>query len=1037
MDIRVLIEDGNLNDCDFMAYNADQSSIAVKYPDGEEEIVSVDGVYHDNFQGSDVFTNSCLPLVERVSEGFNGCYIQHGDPQSSLLLGEGGLIEMSLTSLLSRLEGSDMGFACSCVEFDGSQVRDLGKACISTVTATCSDDTTKRCGEIPGAEGNPFFAPFGQESISMDKIIEEECDLVAATGGASAYLRGIALFPFESATALEDMLAALMAMRVTGGNESPRTDLVFTIYVANDVSHECVTLRFVELAQSRRIGRGDTDPQLLKDIMTTGETQESLLKALNAPGDISIQSESAKLTMLLAGSFDVISLVTTATILAESSEASVDRVKFAAACHKAAPSWDKRVISKYASRMSKLSDSNKELKGVLKTQMAKPTKEVGTPPQAGGVSSHRSSGGAPSARKLVSMLEAFDLSASVDGDRISANGKQVQVSVLAKLVSGSDSGAAAETTGISSGGGTDGAAIKKNEPSTKKLKKIIGDLEDELRDIKAKAKDRKDEITEKAKLITTLTQQLTRAQTSLRHKEFQYDTLTQEKSRAIDELDASLRRQHKEHLNTVVADNQAILQQQHKLLQSVPENLRTFTVTRQTLQQKFKESDIKMRAERDQAMKKLSSGQKQEIKHLKLQYEHWLSVKNDQIRTLTTQFNTYREEKAKALEACEKEIVRLYDHGQKLEGILGGVEQGEYQVTQTQSSIGRPTTGVIMALDEHYDVTSRSGPRRRATREEMADSFKPTSTVRALMSPSRAQTGAKAAPRLNTAPRAQTAPNHKNMDVSRSFDGGIPSTMNVGGITLPKGLRPNNPFVAKSDELTLAKKIVSKYKQLEEQANAVNQINLNQTLTQASSTDKAIGVLDPQVQSQISNMLTKSTMSREGQAFVYMSPKKRTKEVSAMSQAHTGDEDDMGITLEDYMPASVESSTEPEDGLSGTSQPSSQQQSFRGKTRSSDLEEEQQKEIRQLKKEITRLEAEATAEKIRAERVVRNLQSDDVLIYIQKLEEAQAKLHAQVRDVSSQLHTSRVTNNSLSRRIDKLMRSGGGSRLDASASFVA
>ena len=53
------------------------------------------------------------------------------------------------------------------------------------------------------------------------------------------------------------------------------------------------------------------------------------------------------------------------------------------------------------------------------------------------------------------------------------------------------------------------------------------------------------------------------------------------------------------------------------------------------------------------------------------------------------------------------EVVRVYEHATKLEKILTGIEQGEYSVPQKQGIGGRPTTGVLIPLDEYYDVSSR------------------------------------------------------------------------------------------------------------------------------------------------------------------------------------------------------------------------------------------------------------------------------------------------------------------------------------------
>jgi len=602
------------------------------------------------------------------------------------------------------------------------------------------------------------------------------------------------------------------------------------------------------------------------------------------------------------------------------------------------------------------------------------------------------------------MMNAFGLNASLVNETISVNGTSVELHKILEMAhQGGQSDDNKPTQNVASSSiGTGQVGIVSKEPSSKKLKKIISDLEDELRDIKSKAKDRKDEIAEKAKLIATLTQQLTRAQTSIRHKEFQNEGLKQEREQAIEELDGSLRRTHEQHLQSVLADNQSILQQQHKLLQQVPENLRVFTSNRQTLQQKFKETGQQLMEERDAAMKKLSIGQKQEIKHLKLQYEHWLNVKNTQIKEFAEQFNNFREEKNKQLQACEKEIVRLYNHTHKLQTILTGVEQGEYAVTQKQSSIGRPTTGVIMALDENYDTHARCGPRTPATREEMA-----SLTLRKELR----QTA------MNQ-DRVRTAPGSKRGGsgmIDYSIADGGPNTVSIGGIVLPKGLRPNNPFVAKSEDLSLSKKIVSKYKLLEDQVQKIQESTFQDVLEKAGG-GKTLGVLDPSITSQIKGMLTTSSMSREGQTFVNISPKKKVSNGDMAVGEAVMEEPSAelkNITLQEYEPSTVSSSN----NMAPDKVNLKRATSAPGPKLDAD---EVRAENEYLKEQIEELHEQIQAEKLRTEKVVRNLQSDEILQYIQTLEANQAKLHKNLKEVSSQLHSSKISNTSLMRRLEKV-----------------
>lgn len=1015
MQVGYLLTDGG-EDCVVRSQDGSGFQLSVGEDPGAAFPVAADAMYSSSMLPSEVYGRSCAPLVDHVARGFNGLFIQLGASKSDLLFGPEGAVKGAMGALHSELSTQVPAFACSCVEIDNESVRDVGKHCMSNVEDGVTPEWKALCVKIPGAPDNRFFAPMQADALSPEQLAEEDCQVLVDDSGV-AYFSDVSIFPVTKPETLDALLAQVASYRASSTGESGvvRTSIVFTIYITTACGNGCRALRFMDLAPNSRLTPAEREGQRLKDAMSISHTYDALQKVMLFPTDASAY-QASKLTAMLAGSLDLVSMLSFVSISGDAVDATKDTIDFTTGCRASASAWDLKVIDRFSSKVANLNATNSELEAsvvALQTQLAAASQSRASTP-------HGSKKSGLNGRKVVALMDAFGITSTLGTDNtITANGKSVDVRVLAGIAEGGAGAAqdgteqASSSSGGAGVGASDKAGSSKNEPSSKKLKKIIGDLEDELRESKSKAKERKDEITDKAKLIQTLTQSLTRAQTSLRHKEFQYDTLELEKVRAVDEIDAKLRGSHGDHLKAVVAGNTAILQQQHKLLQSVPENLRTFTMTRQGLQQKFKESDNRAREERDLAMKKLSQGQKEEIKNLKLQYEHWLQVKNDQIRHFAKQFNEYREEKAKHIDACEKEIVRLFDHANKLQNILGGVEQGEYSVTQGQSSIGRPTTGVILAVDDNYDIRSRAGPRTASTREEMA------SATRRTMGGGSSRSGA----------RAQTAPNNNNdygeMGMSRSMDGNFPTTVNVGGIVLPKGLRPTNPFLTKNQDTSLAKQIVTKYKALQEAAAAVQENNFQETLEQAAA-GKTLGVLDPEISGQIKAMLTTSTMSREGLTYVNLGskgPKRSEKKMDDVDMDE--DDDDMGVNLEDYMPK-TNNYSDPSSGggLAGVMPPSSGAFSRGGGNNKNDEEiVELNREVYRLKSDITRLEAAAMAEKIRAQKVVRNLQSDEVLVYIQKLEEQKGKLHTTLRDVSSQLHTSRVTNTSLSRRLDKVSKS--------------
>ena len=183
-------------------------------------------------------------------------------------------------------------------------------------------------------------------------------------------------------------------------------------------------------------------------------------------------------------------------------------------------------------------------------------------------------------------------------------------------------------------------------------------------------------------------------------------------------------------------------------------------------------------------------------------------------------FNEFRDKKSRQLYQCEQEIVRLYDHVEKVEAILSGFEKGEYPVVQRQGNTGRPTTGVILSIDE--TLNSR-----------------PTGTL----------------PKLINSASESYLPEDEFSTTSRIKN--LIGVTKAGSINLPKGLRPKNPLMAQDaskENRSLAKRIVMKYRHKEAEKVKAQEDALKSSLKQAQSS-KSMGALDPEIQEQIQNML--------------------------------------------------------------------------------------------------------------------------------------------------------------------------------------
>jgi len=77
--------------------------------------------------------------------------------------------------------------------------------------------------------------------------------------------------------------------------------------------------------------------------------------------------------------------------------------------------------------------------------------------------------------------------------------------------------------------------------------------------------------------VKTLSQELVSTSTSATHRENELSKQLGEKERALSELQATLESKHNSEMNRLLSHNTQILKDHHKLLQSVPSNLKMFT----------------------------------------------------------------------------------------------------------------------------------------------------------------------------------------------------------------------------------------------------------------------------------------------------------------------------------------------------------------------------------------------------------------------------------------------------------------------------
>lgn len=450
-------------------------------------------------------------------------------------------------------------------------------------------------------------------------------------------------------------------------------------------------------------------------------------------------------------------------------------------------------------KLKKLSEENTMLK-------AKITQLQGGAGGAGGASG----AGSFSLAKLVAVLKALGINATLspDGNGIMLNGRRYSMSELGIDSSSDDP---TSTTRTSSGnnnngkgefGGNNGNTSQQAE----KLQKAIKDLKDSNETYQLRAKERKLQNEEQSRELQKLSAELIKCRTTIKHKEFEYTTLAEEKDSSLGELRALLEAKHNEEIESLLKSNDEILRRQQREIEKIPTAVKDYTTLFNKTEKQRIAVETPLRHEFESHLEHIDKSRLRELDNLKKQYEHFLEEKDKALQGFVDAFNAYRTKKTEQLRMAEREIVRLYDYTEQIEVILDNVEKGKYQVKQKQGARGgRSTTGMALA------VTNGGHP------DTQQDS------------------------------RANTAD-----------EGGF------GAVMLPKGLRPVNPLhsfnaLHHDNGLELTKRIVAKHKDRVARLEKMKEEAFQKSLHFAAQTGAtATGNLDEVLKEQVRGLLARS-----------------------------------------------------------------------------------------------------------------------------------------------------------------------------------
>lgn len=948
----------------------DKRKITIRDPDSSnqrygEVNFQFDKVFWTDTTQSEIFNEICTTHIDQVLQGYNSCclaYGQTGSGKTYTMFGNDGdvrgVIPRSMEYLFNVLKGrnssNDIAIVCSFLEIYNDQIRDLGKA-YSVALGSSSDDsealyqkTSDIFKNLQDKRGNNHFAPaFHRPGSAVQKValdtpgVKEVADQyntmnyeIREDNEGNVFVKDLSLVPVST---VEEVMAMInIGMRVRATHEtkmnatSSRSHTVFTVTVLqrDKITGDSVTGMFnlIDLAGSERLKKSESTGSRLKEALHINSSLSALGKVVMSLGSSTeathVPYRDSKLTRILQNSLGGNSFTSIIAALQphpDFYDECLSTLQFANRCRNVKNNPKVNKLDATEDKDTKIKKLTDEV-GTLR-QKLQATRGSGFGP-AGGITSK---GGKMEPNALLVLLKKLGINASLDnnGDLI-VDGKKVS---LSDLDGGGSTSDGSTDTSNRHGGGDKSRGNGVGTAQADKLNKMIKDLKDSNATYMTKAKERKTEMEEQGREMQRLSSELTKATLTIKHKEFEYNQLLQEKERALKELTGVKEYQMQNEIQAIVEKNNNMLAEQQNYLNQVPESLKEYTEIVKKTSTEAKAFDKPIRIEFEKHLKHLEQGRLTELSNIKNQYEHFLLEKDKALSGFVEAFNKYRTKKSEQLRMAESEIVRLYDYTSKIEQILEDAENGKYQLQQTQGSKGgKSTTGIASQF------MSSGG-----------------------------QEG--------------------------------------GALVLPKGLKPANPLkVTGGKQLLLTMKIVEKHKERVEKLDAMKEEAFRKSLHYAAKTTAtASGGMDETLEAQVRELLVSkgNVVSKSSKAKAKAMKKKGPIE----TETKNTDEEDNNrpSTTSDIKKVNTEFIR-----VEGSKR--AQTVGGNGVAFTDDLWQE-----------LLHLREKEKEEDANVDKVLRQLESNQTLVYIQNLEKEVAELRSALRKSTNNVTNVRVVNDSLSR----------------------
>jgi hypothetical protein len=618
-------------------------------------------------------------------------------------------VEYLFQSLAKKSSSSEVAMVCSFLEIYNDQIRDLGKAYLvamgveSSTSMALYEKTSDIFENLAGKRGNPYFAPaFHRPGSAMASSAGHRPDLkevqdeyntmnyeIREDNEGNVFVKDLSLVPV---TTMEEVLSLISTgLRVRATHEtkmnavSSRSHTVFAITVLqrDKFTGQAITgiLNLVDLAGSERLKKSESQGVRLKEALHINTSLTALGKVIMALDPTSenthIPYRDSKLTRILQNSLGGNSYTSVIAVIHPSPkyyDECLSTLQFANRCRNVRNNPRVNYVDDGEDKDRKIRKLTEELTSLRTklSQQSAPTRQLE---------------GALSPSKIISILKVLGINASLSPDNgIVVNGKKFELDELA--------GADQQNDSISSEirGQKDVPASQNVE----KLQKALKELKESNETYVMRSKERKQQLEEQTKELQKLSAELVKCRTVIKHKEFEYTTLLEEKERALLEQKLILENKQREEVSSLMKSNDELAKLQQQEREKIPEKIKQYTGLLQKFDKQVSSIERPLKAEFAAHLSHLEQSRLSEIENLKQQYEYWLEEKDRALNGFVESFNLYRTKKAEQLRMAEQEIVRLYEYTEQIEQILDNVEKGVYQVKQKQGTAGgKSTTGLM------------------------------------------------------------------------------------------------------------------------------------------------------------------------------------------------------------------------------------------------------------------------------------------------------------------------------------------------------